>query len=706
MDKLKRIKDLEAELKDHNIAYYNNDAPKISDAAYDELRQEFDKLVQEISQQGKEFQSDLLTNVGAPISATFKKVKHKKPMLSLANAFSQEDIIDFIARVKRFLGLDNKDNNDLFSRHAKDQQLNLFCEPKIDGLSFCATYKKGKFIQAATRGDGLVGEDITNNIAVISDFPLELKIANPPDILEVRGEVYMSKQDFADLNKNQEKISGKIFANPRNAASGSLRQLDSNITKERKLSYFAYGLGEFIAGSYQPFTSQSQMISQFKKMGFKTEPHSKLCQDISQLMSLYNEIVNNRYQLPYDLDGMVYKIDNLSLQQRLGFVARSPRWAIAHKFPAQKSKTQIKDIIVQIGRTGALTPVAILKPVNIGGVMVTRATLHNKDEIEKKDIRINDVVLIQRAGDVIPQVLEVDFSKRSTDTQKFQFPKYCPSCGSEVKKTDDDVVLRCLNHSNCEAQIRESLKHFVSKDAFDIEGLGKKQIDNFFDEGRIKNFSDIFLLPETEKNSQNPILSKEGWQEKSVNNLFSAINNKKTIELHRFIYALGIRYIGQTTAKLIANNYLSFSNFRKKILEIIEIAQEQRSENQAYLELVNIDGMGSKMAQALIEYFENNSNVSNIDALTKHLNILQTDLSNFSSKLAGKRFLFTGTLKHLSRAEAKERCEKLGIKVVSSISAKTDYLVAGENPGSKIKKAHDLGIKILSEDEWLAMIKN
>ncbi len=699
-EKLERFKQLVTEIEEHDVAYHTYDDPKISDESYDKLRIELEKLKKEIGTDA--IQSDLFSKVGATPLSAFSKVRHKKPMLSLSNAFDKEDIANFIDRIERFLGYNLEEGKNILSK-SKKENIELFCEPKIDGLSFSSRYENGKFVQAATRGDGLVGEDITKNISTINGFPLILNTNNPPKILEIRGEVYMSKQDFEDLNKKQENIGGKIFANPRNAAAGSLRQLDSNITKERKLSYFAYGLGD-VSKDFN-CKSQSSMLDQFKLLGFKTEVHSKLCNNIDEVISLYNKVCENRYELPYDLDGMVYKVNNFELQKRLGFVSRSPRWAIAHKFPSQKSITQIQDIIIQIGRTGALTPVAILKPINVGGVVVTRATLHNQDEISKKDIRVGDVVLIQRAGDVIPQVLEVDKSKRKPNTAIFKFPKNCPSCNKAIVKTGDDVVLRCLNHFNCQTQIKESLKHFVSKDAFDIEGLGKKQIDNFFKENRIKNFVDIFQLEKNETTSLNPLVKKEGWQIKSVNNLFNAINSKRNIQLHRFIYSLGIRHVGQTTAKLLANNYISFIKFKEKMLQIASIKKSDRALDQSYLDLSNIDGIGKKMADAIIEYFEHQENINILNKLSEELNIIDVDLSSYNSNLSGKRLLFTGTLMLMSRAEAKEKCEILGIKVVSSISSKTDYLVAGKNPGSKLKKAHELGIKVLNEKEWLELIK-
>jgi DNA ligase (NAD+) len=540
-------------------------------------------------------------------------------------------------------------------------------------------------------------------MAVIHNFPHQLKNATPPKIFEIRGEVYMNKSDFEDLNNRQQEVGGKIFANPRNAAAGSLRQLNSSITASRNLSYFAYGFGEvsddFICNS------QSELLLKLKEFGFKTEPHSKLCRNIDEVMKLYNQIADIRYLLEYDTDGMVYKVNDFALQNRLGFVSRSPRWAIAHKFPAEKAKTVIEDIVVQIGRTGALTPVANLKPVNIGGVLVSRATLHNQDEIARKDIRIGDLALVQRAGDVIPQVLEVDLSKRKPDSTIFIFPKFCPSCGSAVIKSEDDVVLRCPNNLGCEAQIKESLKHFVSRNAFDIEGLGKKQIDNFFEEGRIKNFVDIFKLEEREKTSPNPLLQKEGWGEKSVQNLFIAINSRRKIELYRFIYALGIRYAGEATAKLLANNYVSYKNFKEKMVLIAGLKSDELEQNSIYQDFASIDGIGSKMAKVILQYFAEEKNLEMLSNLESELDIKDASLAHFTHNLAGKSVVFTGTLTNMTRSEAKEKAEKCGMKVLGSISSKLDFLIAGIEPGSKLKKANELGIKVLSEEEWIEIIK-
>ncbi len=679
------IQKLKAEITKHDKAYHTLDSPLISDAEYDELRKKLEEY-REIFPQSF---ADEKEKVGGKVLESFSKIRHRKPMLSLSNGFSREDISDFIERVNRFLGLDKKEETvDLFS-FAAAPKLELFCETKIDGLSFSARYEDGKLIQAATRGDGEEGEDVTQNIKTLREFPLVLKSSNPPKIFEVRGEIYMGRKDFEELNIRQEEGGGKIFANPRNAAAGSIRQLDSSITASRKLSYFAYAIGE--VSSDFICNSQSQLHQKLREFGFATEPNSKLCGDINEVMKLYEAINDSRYQFDYDTDGMVYKVNDFVLQERLGFVARSPRWAIAHKFAAEQGKTLIENIIIQIGRTGALTPVAVLQPVNIGGVVVGRATLHNQDEIARKDIRIGDVVVIQRAGDVIPQVVEVDFGKRKSDLVPFTFPKNCPVCNSEVVKIEDDVVLRCLGGLSCEAQLKETLKHFVSKDAFDIVGLGKKQIENFFIEGRIRSFADIFKLEKNEETAQNPLKGKLGWGEKSIENLFAAINSKRKVALEKFIYAIGIRHVGETTAKLLAQHFVSYRNFKEKMLEMSE---------HDYEDLVALDGIGEKMAKAVLDYFRDERNLKMVLDLDGELEIEDAVQKYSNSEFAGKSIIFTGTLERMTRAEAKKKAEDLGMKVVGSVSSKTDFVVAGSEAGSKLKKANELGLKVLDEEGW------
>ncbi len=695
------IENLKAEIAKHDEAYHGLDTPLISDSEYDELR----KKLEEYRSNFPQFFDSKKEKVGGKTLEIFSKIRHKKPMLSLSNAFSCEDVQDFIDRVNRFLGLDKKEEIvDLFSV-AAPVNLDLFCEIKIDGLSFSARYENGKLVQAATRGDGEEGEDVTKNIKTLQGFPLQLssfEFVEVPKILEIRGEIYMSKKDFEQLNLRQEEQGGKIFANPRNAAAGSLRQLDSNITASRKLSYFAYSLGE-VSDDFK-CQSQSELHQKLRGFGFSIEPHSKLCCNIDEVLKLYQKIADSRYQIDYDVDGMVYKVNSFALQERLGFVARSPRWAIAHKFAAEKGKTQIENIIIQIGRTGALTPVAVLKSVNIGGVVVSRATLHNQDEIARKDIRVGDVVLIQRAGDVIPQVLEVDLSKRPQNSVAFSFPKNCPVCKNEIVKIEDDVVLRCSGGLSCEAQLKETLKHFVSKDAFDIVGLGKKQIENFFFEGRIQSFADIFRLEENEKNSANPLRKKLGWGEKSIENLFFAINQKRQISLEKFIYAIGIRHVGETTAKLLAQHFISSKNFFSVMLSLSKYENETLSQHREYQDFVSLDGIGEKMAQAILDYFRDERNLKMILDLEKELHIEDVVLKNSDSAFAGKSVIFTGTLAKMTRAEAKKKAEDLGMKVVGSVSTKTNFVIAGEEAGSKLKKAKELSLKILNEEEWLELI--
>lgn len=703
------IEQLKSEIAKHDKAYHTFDAPLISDAKYDELRKkleeyraQFPQFFNEKEMVGaeirEEVQKDLISG-----SQHFSKVHHKKPMLSLDNGFSREDISDFLIRINRFLGLDKKgvEMTDLFSVN-QAPKIEFFCETKIDGLSFSARYEYGKLVYAVTRGDGEVGEDITLNIKTLHDFPHSLNLNSPPRIFEIRGEVYMSKRSFEELNVYQERRNSKAFANPRNAAAGSLRQLDPNVTASRKLSYFAYSLGE--TSSDFLCKSQSELMQRLSDFGFKTEPNSKLCQNLDEMMELYEKISDQKYQLDYDIDGLVYKVNDFSTQERLGFVARHPRWAIAHKFPAQQAKTKIEDIVIQVGRTGALTPVAILNPVNIGGVMVSRATLHNKDEIARKDIRIGDLVLAQRAGDVIPQIVEVDFSKRESGSTAFIFPKYCPICGGRVTEADGDVIIRCSEGLSCEAQLKEALKHFVSKDAFDITGLGKKQINNFFSEGRVRSFADIFKLERMDEDSEKPLIYKDGWGEKSTRNLFSAINQKRQIPLEKFIYSVGIRHVGEVTAKVIAQHFHSWKNLKEKMYVIAHLPEHELRFNQDYNDLTSIDGIGEKMAKAILDYFRDAKNLAMIEELESELEIQNAVAKTANSEFSGKSIVFTGAMQNMTRAESKKKAEDLGMKVVGSVSSKTDFLVAGEEAGSKLKKAQELGVKILDEKEWLELI--
>lgn len=711
--KIEKLKDI---LLKANEAYYGNDDPIITDAEYDKLKNELKQLELEYP----EYKTGILEDVGYKILDNFSKIEHKKPMVSINDVFDKDGVVNFIDKCKRFLNID---------------ELSFFCEPKIDGLSFSARYDNGNLTYGATRGDGLIGEDITENLKTIKGFPLKLNLLNPPKILEVRGEIYISKEDFLKLNEEKQKNNEKTFANPRNAAAGSLRQLDTSITAKRNLKYFTYTLGDY--SNDIVITSQEQLISFLKDLGFNTTKDVKLCQNIEEIMLYFDFIKEIRHSLDYDIDGVVYKVNDWNLQQRLGLVSNRPRWAIAHKFPAEQAITIIRKIDIQIGRTGALTPVARLDPINIGGVIVSNATLHNKDEIEKKDIREGDEVIIQRAGDVIPQVVKViNKEKRNIDSKRYIFPDRCPICGSIVKSYDEDVVIRCTGGINCSAQVIEGLKHFVSKDAFDIAGLGTKQIEKFYNENRIKTFVDIFKLEKREniikkeydKNNADidlfsifeisdtidkidipnyptmPLYYSDGFGKKSTENLFNAINKAKNISLNRFLYGLGIRFLGEITSKIISKNYVSINNLLDNMQEACKKDIFNTRYTEEYKKFCAIDGIGEKTAEAILDYFEDERNIKIIKELLQFVNVENYSDKNINNKLEGKTILFTGTLTKMTRAEAKAKAENLGGKVLSNISSKLDILVAGNEAGSKLKKAEELNIKILSEDEWLNLI--
>ncbi len=670
---------LAKEIAQHDAAYYQKDAPHISDAEYDELRQRnqaielrFPELVQEDSPSKK---------VGAAPAEGFGKVTHSQPMLSLANAFFQEDIEDFLERVRRFLGLND------------NEEIEILAEPKIDGLSFSARYEQGVFVQGATRGDGTIGEDITQNLRTI--LPNNLH-GDFPDVLEVRGEVYMAHEDFLKLNEQQEAAGKKIFANPRNAAAGSLRQLDASITAQRALRYFVYGWGEV---SQQKFGRQQEVIAWLNALGFVTNPLLENTNSVEKVMEYYRNLYEQRPELSYDIDGIVYKINRLDWQERLGNVARSPRWAIAHKFPAEQAKTIVEAIDVQVGRTGAITPVARLKPITVGGVVVSNATLHNADEIARLGIKIGDHVTIQRAGDVIPQVVSVDVDARTGKEKEFVFPEVCPVCHSHITREEGEVVARCSGGLVCSAQMVESLKHFVSRNAFDIEGLGTKQIELFWEKEYIKTPSDIFTLEERDKQALTSISNWPGFGKKSVDKLFESINLRRTISLSRFIYALGIRHIGQENAKLLARNYITCAAWKEAM-----VAAGKGKESAAYQELLSIDGIGEKVADAMVDFFKEEHNVQSLETLLAQVQVEDAQLPQQHSPVAGKIVVFTGTLTRMTRNEAKARAESLGAKVSGSVSAKTDYVVAGEATGSKRKKAEELGVLVLSEEAWLELI--
>ena len=684
---------LAASINEANSAYHGDDNPIMTDAEFDFLK----KRNLEIELRFPEYKrSDSPTEkIGSLPSETFSKIKHSKKMFSLANAFKNSDLYDFDEQVRRFLNFGVAD------------PLEYTVEPKIDGLSLSLRYEKGKLVFAATRGDGTTGENVTANALRISDIPRNL--STKIDILEVRGEVYMEHKDFETLNQNQGFLGKKIFANPRNAAAGSLRQLDPVITAERPLKFLAYAWGELA----EPLDkTQFGAIKKLKDLGFKTNSHTKLCKNIDEALSHYNKLSKIRSELGYDIDGIVYKVDSLNLQSRLGFRSTTPRWAIAHKFPAEYSWTQLQSIDIQVGRTGALSPVARLKPVTVGGVVVSNATLHNQDYIEGrdnsgkeiragKDIRINDWVEVYRAGDVIPKISDVDLTRRLEDSTAYRFPSSCPECGSEAVRDEGDAVIRCTGGINCSAQAIEKLKHFVSRKAFDIEGLGGKQIELLFvDETlSVKEPADIFTLELRDQNNLTKLKERPGFGKKSATNLFDAIKKKKTIELSRFIFSLGIRHVGENVAKLLARHFLTWSKF----VQAMSIAQN--SESQEYLDLVAIDGIGIAVVNSLVSAFGVGKERNNIDRLVKHLVLLDEILpDNDTSSLSGKTLVFTGTLEKMSRSEAKSLAENFGAKVSGAVSAKTDLVIAGPGAGSKIKKAEELGIEVLDETAWLNLI--
>lgn len=672
----KQLEYLAKEIEKADIAYYQNDAPYLDDAAYDKLRRlndaleaKFPALIRNDSPSKR---------VGAMVKSEFKKVELSVPMLSLADIFSEEELKDFIMSIKRFL---NSSDDIIFTS-----------EPKMDGLSFSALYVNGIFTRGSTRGDGKIGEDITENLIAIRGFPLFLN-KEAPEVFEVRGEVFMSKADFLALNQKNEEEHKKTFANPRNAAAGSLRQLDTRITKERRLSFLVYTWGEV---SEIRWKSQVEFLEYVKELGFPVNPYNKVCRNEQELLDSFETLMENRADLPYDIDGIVYKVNDLELQKRLGFLTRTPRWAIAHKFPAEQAITRLNNIRVQVGRTGALTPVADLEPVNVGGVLVSHATLHNEDEIKRKDIRIGDMVIIQRAGDVIPQVVSVLTEKRSTELPEFQFPTVCPECGAHAIREEDEAVRRCTGGLSCPAQAVEHLKHFVSREAFNIEGLGDKVIDEFYKEGIIKTPYDIFTLEERNKPadlfsaSQSLNLeNREGWGKKSVSKLFDAINKSKSISLQKFIYALGIRQVGTATAYLIAKHYHTFTAFMSAMVQ------------QDLQLLVSIDGIGPAMAKDIVEFFKEEHNLAVINDLLSVISIEEFEgIANTTSEIFGKTIVFTGTLTTLTRSEAKSKALAFGAKVAGSVSTNTDYVIAGENAGSKLKKAQELGVKVITEEEF------
>jgi len=673
---------LAREIARHDIAYYREDAPRVSDAAYDALRQRNAGIEARFPHLKR---ADSPTErIGAAPAEAFAKVVHRRPMLSLGNAFAPDDVAEFLERVRRFLNLKAED------------ELAVVADPKIDGLSASLTYEAGRFVLGATRGDGTAGEDVTRNLLEVEGVPRRLAGEGIPQRIEVRGEVFMSREAFLRLNEAQARDGKAVYANPRNAGAGSLRQLDPAITATRGLAFRAYAWGE---ATGLPERTQWGMLQRFRDWGFAIQPQSRRCTALAELLAFHAEIEAQRATLPYDVDGVVYKVDRLDWQERLGAVSRSPRWAIAHKFPAEKAQTKVRGIDVQVGRTGALTPVARLEPVTVGGVVVTNATLHNEDYIALKDIRVGDTVRVQRAGDVIPQVLEVLDADRPERGPPYEPLALCPRCGSHAVREAGEAVRRCTGGLICPAQAVERLKHFVGRDAFDIEGLGEKQIQAFHEEGWVRAPADIFRLEAGHATGDAALAERPGWGETSAANLFKAIAQRRRMPLDRFVYALGIRHIGQANARLLAQAYGSLKALREAMRRCAEGDEEARAD------LLNVDGIGPKVADAAVAFFAEPHNQAALDALLAEVEVEDAAApAAAGSPVAGMTVVFTGTLEKMTRSEAKARAEALGAKVAGSVSKKTDLVVAGPGAGSKLKQAEALGLRVVDEDGWLAMI--
>lgn len=689
-------------IAEHDFLYNTQDAPTISDAEYDALRRRNQAIEQRFPHLIREDSPSL--KVGAAVSEKFSKITHNVPMLSLDNAFSDEDVGEFVGRIYRFLKL------------IPGSPLGITAEPKIDGLSLSLRYEQGRLVSAATRGDGSVGENVTNNARTIADIPQVLK-GDAPDVLEVRGEVYMSHADFAALNEKQEKDGKPVFANPRNAAAGSLRQLDSKITASRVLRFFAYAWGEV---SEMPATTQMGMVEKFQSYGFTINPLMRRFESVPELVAHYHAIEEQRATLGYDIDGVVYKIDDLALQQRLGFISRSPRWAIAHKFPAERAFTILKGIDIQVGRTGALTPVARLEPITVGGVVVTNATLHNEDYIrgfdqkgnalrEGRDIRVGDTVIIQRAGDVIPQIVDIVADKRPAESVAYEFPRLCPVCGSHTVREEGEAVRRCTGGLICEAQAVERIRHFVSRNAFDIEGLGEKQVEFFFnaeDESlKIRTPADIFTLEKRQAVSLKKLENIEGFGATSVKKLYAAINERREIALSRFLFGLGIRHVGEVNAKKLARAFGSYAKLAEVALAALVPQDKSDKGNDAWRDLTDVEGIGTIVAEAIVDFYQEPHNTEVLNALLAEVTPLDEVHEIVSgSPVAGKTIVFTGSLVRMSRDEAKTMAERYGAKAAGSVSKKTDLVVAGPGAGSKLTKAAELGIEVIDEDAWFTLV--
>jgi DNA ligase (NAD+) len=670
-------------IAEHDRHYYQEDAPVISDAEYDALRERNDAIEARFPELIRADSPSQL--VGAKPAERFEKVRHARPMLSLDNAFSEEDVRDFVARVRRFLGL------------PESERVTLVAEPKIDGLSCSLRYDHGRLVMGATRGDGTEGENVTANVRTLRDIPHRFHGRNPPALFEVRGEVYMSHADFAALNRRQEKAGEKIFANPRNAAAGSLRQLDPNVTACRPLKFFAYHWGET---SELPADTHWGMLQALKGWGFVVNPRIERCHSVDAVLDFYRGMQHARADLGYDIDGVVYKVDRLDLQERLGYVSRSPRWAIAHKFPAEQAESTVERIEVYVGRTGTLTPVAHIKPITVGGVVVQNVSLHNEDEVARKDVRVGDRVVVQRAGDVIPQLVRVILERRPKSRTPYRMPEKCPVCGSHAIREvnpntgQPEAARRCVNTLSCPAQAVERLRHFASRDAFDIEGLGEKTVAEFFEDGLLHEPADIFRLEERFAKGPKSIMQREGWGEQSATKLFRAIEARRKVPLDRFILALSIPHVGETTARVLARNFHSLEAFLASM-----------ESEHAISDLDAIEGIGDVMARAIKDFFDERHNREALHRVLKFVTV--TDIAPqhaLRSAVAGKTVVFSGTLEKMTRSEAKARAETLGAKVAGSVSRKTDFVVAGPGAGSKLAEARKLGVEVIDEDAWLALI--
>lgn len=670
---------LTAEVIEHNRLYYEEDAPAVDDAVYDALMARIEAIEARFPALK---QDSPTTRVAGQAAAKFEKVAHARPMLSLEKVFTPDDVRAFVTSVRRFLSLD------------AGEAVELYAEPKIDGLSLSLRYEHGRLVQGATRGDGSVGENVTANVRTIAQIPERLK-GPAPAVLEVRGEVYMTRADFLALNERQAAAGEKIFANPRNGAAGSLRQLDAAITASRPLRFFVHGWGE-VTGSIPP--RQSEVMEWLGAFGLPVNSRDRLCRDVDETLATFAALEVERAAIPYDIDGVVYKIDRLDWQDRLGMVSRAPRWAVAHKFPAEQATTVLQGIDIQVGRTGSLTPVARLVPVTVGGVVVTNATLHNEDEIARKDVRAGDTVVIQRAGDVIPQIVSVVLDKRPAEALPFVFPDHCPVCKSTAVREEGEVVRRCTGGLTCEAQAVERLRHFVSRQAFDIEGLGEKQVKALWDWQLVRGPGDIFRLEERDRLSLTPLRNRDGWGSQSARKLFEAIEARRKVPLARLLFALGIRHVGDRNAKLIARHFGSVEALAQACLT----TPERRAEAMA--ELLTVDGLGPIVVEAFDQFLAEPHNADTLRDLIGLLDVQPPEARTADSPVAGKTVVFTGTLERMTRDEAKARAESLGAKVSGSVSRKTDIVVAGPGAGTKLAKAAELGVRVMTEDEWLAMI--